>query len=93
MASYSAEVSWSRGEQKFVDNRYSRKHSMKFDGGTEVPGSSSPHVVPLPYSDATAVDLKRRSLRRYRVVTRCSSCRSRPPASFASTAIATTRSA
>ncbi|HTK98639.1 MAG TPA: OsmC family protein [Pseudomonadales bacterium] len=56
MASYSAEVSWSRGEQKFVDNRYSRKHSMKFDGGTEVPGSSSPHVVPLPYSDATAVD-------------------------------------
>jgi hypothetical protein len=39
--------SWSRGEQKFVDNRYSRKHSMKFDGGTEVPGSSSPHVVPL----------------------------------------------
>jgi organic hydroperoxide reductase OsmC/OhrA len=56
MATYTAEVSWSRGEQKFVDNRYSRKHLMKFDGGAEVPGSSSPHVVPLPYSDAGAVD-------------------------------------
>jgi organic hydroperoxide reductase OsmC/OhrA len=56
MASYTAEVFWSRGEQKFVDNRYSRKHLLKFDGGAEVPGSSSPHVVPLPYSDASAVD-------------------------------------
>jgi organic hydroperoxide reductase OsmC/OhrA len=56
MATYSAEVSWSRGDQKFVDNRYSRKHVLKFDGGAEVPGSSSPHVVPLPFSDATAVD-------------------------------------
>jgi len=56
MATYTAEISWSRGDQKFVDNRYSRKHLLKFDGGAEVPGSSSPHVVPLPYSDATAVD-------------------------------------
>ena len=56
MATHSAEVSWSRGEQKFVDNRYSRKHVLKFDGGAEVPGSSSPQVVPLPYSDAAAVD-------------------------------------
>jgi organic hydroperoxide reductase OsmC/OhrA len=56
MATYTAEVVWSRGDQKFVDNRYSRKHLLKFDGGAEVPGSSSPHVVPLPYSDATAVD-------------------------------------
>lgn len=56
MATHSAEVTWSRGEQKFVDNRYSRKHLLTFDGGAQVPGSSSPHVVPLPYSDATAVD-------------------------------------
>jgi organic hydroperoxide reductase OsmC/OhrA len=56
MATYSAEVVWSRGDQKFVDNRYSRKHLLRFDGGAEVAGSSSPHVVPLPYSDATAVD-------------------------------------
>lgn len=56
MAKYTAEVTWVRGEQAFVDNKYSRKHLLKFDGGVEVPGSSSPHVVPLPYSEAAAID-------------------------------------
>lgn len=56
MAQYTAEVIWSRGDQPFSDNKYSRKHLLKFDGGVEVAGSSSPHVVPLPYSDANAVD-------------------------------------
>jgi len=54
--SYEVEVSWARGNQTFLDNRYSRKHLLRFDGGLEVPGSSSPHVVPLPYSEARAVD-------------------------------------
>ena len=56
MATYTAEVLWSRAEQKFIDGRYSRKHILRFDGGIEVPGSASPHVVPLPYSAADAVD-------------------------------------
>ena len=56
MTSYTAQTLWLRGEQNFLDNRYSRKHVLRFDGGTEVAGSSSPHVVKLPYSDATAVD-------------------------------------
>ncbi len=56
MTQYTAEIVWSRGEQNFLDNRYSRKHLLRFDGGTEVPGSSSPHVVPLPFSDPAAVD-------------------------------------
>jgi organic hydroperoxide reductase OsmC/OhrA len=56
MAQYTAEVLWLRSDQDFVSNRYSRKHLLRFDGGIEVPGSSSPHVVPLPMSDATAVD-------------------------------------
>ncbi len=56
MAVYSAEVLWLRGEQPFVDNRYSRRHRLRFDGGIELAASSSPHVVPLPYSDAAAVD-------------------------------------
>src|SRR5438445_8249167 len=56
MAQYTAEILWQRGEQDFLGNRYSRKHLLRFDGGVEVPGSSSPHVVPLPMSDATAVD-------------------------------------
>lgn len=51
-----AEVLWLRGDQPFTDNRYSRKHVLRFDGGAEVPGSSSPHVVPIPMSDASAVD-------------------------------------
>jgi organic hydroperoxide reductase OsmC/OhrA len=53
---YSAELLWERGTQTFLDNRYSRKHILKFDGGIEVPGSSSPNVVPLPFSEQHAVD-------------------------------------
>jgi organic hydroperoxide reductase OsmC/OhrA len=56
MATYSAEVIWERGEAVFTDNRYSRRHCLRFDGGAEVPGSSSPHSVPLPMSDPVAVD-------------------------------------
>jgi len=33
-----------------------RAHTWAFDGGVVVPGSSSPHVVPVPMSDASAVD-------------------------------------
>jgi organic hydroperoxide reductase OsmC/OhrA len=56
MANYTAEIIWSRSDQKFVDNRYSRKHLLRFDSGIEIVGSSSPHVVPLPYSVLDAVD-------------------------------------
>ena len=55
-AEHGAEVLWQRGEQNFLDNRYSRRHLLRFDGGVEVAGSSSPHVVPVPFSDAAAVD-------------------------------------
>ena len=54
---YTAEVVWQRGaDERFTDNRYSRRHLVRFDGGVELPGSSSPSVVPLPFSDAAAVD-------------------------------------
>jgi organic hydroperoxide reductase OsmC/OhrA len=56
MAQYTVTIRWSRGEQPFTDKRYSRGHTWSFDGGVEVPGSSSPHSVPLPYSRADAVD-------------------------------------
>jgi len=56
MSQYTAEVLWRRGEQAFVDNRYSRKYAIKFDGGIEVAGSASPQVVPPPLSDLSAVD-------------------------------------
>lgn len=39
-----------------MSNRYSRKHLIRFDGGIEIAGSSSPHVVPVPMSAPDAVD-------------------------------------
>jgi organic hydroperoxide reductase OsmC/OhrA len=56
MADHTAEVLWLRGDQPFLDNRYSRKHLLRFDGGAEVAGSSAPDVVPVPLSDPAAVD-------------------------------------
>lgn len=56
MPQYDATITWQRGQQKFIDNRYSRAHEWVFDGGTRVPASSSPLSVPLPLSDAAAVD-------------------------------------
>jgi organic hydroperoxide reductase OsmC/OhrA len=57
MAQHSSTIHWQRDDNDaFTDHRYSRRHTWSFDGGTVVPGSSSPHVVPQPYSDATAVD-------------------------------------
>jgi organic hydroperoxide reductase OsmC/OhrA len=56
MTSFLASTRWSRGDAVFSDNRYSRAHTWSFDGGITVPASSSPHVVPVPFSDARAVD-------------------------------------
>jgi organic hydroperoxide reductase OsmC/OhrA len=53
---YTVEVVWHRGDRSFVDNRYSREHRWIFDGGVTVAASSSPHVVPIPYSEPEAVD-------------------------------------
>src|SRR5580704_8905264 len=53
---YRAVIHWARGTEPFTDNRYSRAHSWRFDGGVEVPASSSPHVVRLPMSVEAAVD-------------------------------------
>jgi organic hydroperoxide reductase OsmC/OhrA len=56
MAEHTATIEWQRGDAKFTDNRYSRGHAWRFDGGVEVPASSSPQVVPLPLSVEAAVD-------------------------------------
>lgn len=57
MSRYTAIIEWQRRDgEAFDDNRYSRAHRWTFDGGTTVPGSSSPQVVPVPYSDEKAVD-------------------------------------
>lgn len=56
MPSYGCTVEWSRRGAAFTDLKYSRAHQWRFDGGAVVPGSSSPHSVRVPWSDAAAVD-------------------------------------
>jgi len=51
-----AAIRWQCGAADFLGRRYSRAHTWTFDGGLQVPASSSPQVVPLPMSDASAVD-------------------------------------
>ena len=54
---YRATVRWTRQSGEiFTDNRYSRGHVWAFDGGIEVPASSAPSSVPLPFSRPDAVD-------------------------------------
>ena len=55
MASHTATVEW-EADGRFAEGKYSRAHRWSFDGGAVVPASSSPHVVPLPMSDAAGVD-------------------------------------
>ena len=56
MSHYTAQILWQRDGQDFLGDRYSRRHLIRFDGGAELAGSSSPHVVPVPKSDPSAVD-------------------------------------
>ncbi|HKC02045.1 MAG TPA: OsmC family protein [Sphingomicrobium sp.] len=57
MSIYTATIRWDRsGDGDFIKGQYSRAHQWAFDGGTVVPASASPHVVPLPYSDEAGVD-------------------------------------
>ena len=54
---YQATILWRRRDgEKYTDNRYSRAHEWRFDGGVTVPASSSPLVVPAPLSNPNAVD-------------------------------------
>lgn len=56
MSQYKTKIAWARNGAAFIDNRYSRAHVWHFDGGTDVPASASPQIVPSPYSDAVGVD-------------------------------------
>ncbi len=57
MSQYQAKISWQRqADENFSQSEYSRGHEWAFDGGVTVPASSSPSVVPLPYSVEANVD-------------------------------------
>ena len=55
MAKHDAVIVW-QSDGNFASGKYSRAHEWRFDGGAVVRGSSSPHVVPVPLSDAAGVD-------------------------------------
>lgn len=57
MSQYTATVVWTRApDAPFKDNKYSRAHEWRFDGGAVVKASSAPSSVKVPLSDPTAVD-------------------------------------
>ncbi len=57
MSLHVAEVRWRLREgDDFLKGHYSRAHELRFDGGTVMPGSASPSVVPAPWAEAAAVD-------------------------------------
>ena len=46
MATYTADIDWTLAPgDDFRSGRYSRGHTVSFDGGITVPASASPHVV------------------------------------------------
>ena len=47
MATHIAAIKWAAKETSddFLKGRFSRAHTISFDGGAEVPASASPHVV------------------------------------------------
>jgi organic hydroperoxide reductase OsmC/OhrA len=57
MVRHTATVEWAlRPGEDFLRGRYSRGHTVSFDGGATIEASSSPHVVPRPWSVEAAVD-------------------------------------
>lgn len=56
MATYTADLAWIvKEDDDFKTGRYSRGHSIRFDGGVSIPASASPHVVGK-WADPAAVD-------------------------------------
>jgi organic hydroperoxide reductase OsmC/OhrA len=56
MSEHRALVRWEFSGEDFPKGRYSREHTWEFDGGQKVVASSSPSVVPLPFSNPAGVD-------------------------------------
>ena len=56
MSQHKATIDWNRGSAEFLKGRYSREHTWRFDGGLAIAASSSPSVVPVPWSNVAAID-------------------------------------
>ena len=56
MSTHEAIIEWLLSGEDFKKGQYTREHTWAFDGGVTVLASSSPSVVPVPYSNAAGVD-------------------------------------
>lgn len=56
MSEHKATIRWQRTTEDFLKGKYSREHTWTFDGGAVVAASSSPAVVPVPWSNPANVD-------------------------------------
>ncbi len=56
MSEHRAFITWSQPSPDFCAGKYSREHTWRFDGGATVLASSSPSVVPVPWSNPAGVD-------------------------------------
>jgi organic hydroperoxide reductase OsmC/OhrA len=51
-----ARIEWLRGDQPFIDNRFSRAHHWHLDGGLSIAASAAPGALPPPLSRIDAID-------------------------------------
>lgn len=56
MSTYHAKLSWHRGADEFLRQKYSRGHTWSFDEGVTVPASASPISIRAPWHVTAAVD-------------------------------------
>ena len=56
MSKHTAIIRWKNHGPDFLKRRYSREHTLHFDGGAVVAGSPSPQIVPAPWSNPAGVD-------------------------------------
>ncbi len=53
----SAKIHWEHQDAKtFQKGKYSRTHIWELDSGNQIDASSSPHIVPVPFSDPAFID-------------------------------------
>lgn len=56
MSTYHANVTWARGADAFLHQKYSRGHRWTFDEGVSIAASASPQAVRAPWHVAAAID-------------------------------------
>ena len=56
MVAYTSTVVWDRRDAPFLEQRYSRAHRWRFDGGLDVPASASAAHVPEGTADPAGID-------------------------------------